>query len=93
MFIYYLWSSYLDECYTTDTWVPASTYECPDMCTQYGPDYDGNVNDPGNPHHYVACWKGVTMGCVACPGNLMFNMRNNSCMYDGEHYTMPMELK
>ena len=92
----YLWitlSSILDECVTTKKWEPATTFACPDACGYYGPEFDGNVADPTNPYQYVACWKGITVGCVACPAGLKFNEQENACLYDGIYITKPLHKK
>ena len=78
-----------DECVTTKKWEPATTFACPDVCPKYGPDFNGNVADPSNARQYVGCWKGVTVGCVACPGNLKFNEYENACLYEGKYLTEP----
>ena len=78
-----------DDCVTTKKWHPATTFECPDKCPHYGPDFSGNVADPSNSHQYIGCWKGVTVGCVACPGNLEFNQKENACLFEGEFLTEP----
>ena len=78
-----------DACVTTEAWKPATTYYCPDKCPHYGPEYSGNVADPQNKRQYVACWKGVTVGCVACPGTLEFNQEWNACLYQGKYKTAP----
>lgn len=79
----------LDECYTTEKWAPATTFFCPDMCPQYGPDYKGNINDPNNEYQYIACWYGTTVGCIACPAGLKYNMEQNACLYEGKYLTQP----
>ena len=78
-----------DECITTRKWAPATTFDCPDACPEYGPDYSKNVADKSNDRQYVACWKGVTVGCIACPGNLKFNEAQNACLYEGKYLTEP----
>ncbi|XP_066934001.1 uncharacterized protein [Clytia hemisphaerica] len=83
-----LYSKY-DDCLTTQKWHPATTFACPDKCPHYGPEFSGNIEDPDQPRQYVACWKGVTVGCVACPGNLKFNQKENACLYDGKYLTEP----
>uniref|UniRef100_A0A7M5XDF4 Chitin-binding type-2 domain-containing protein n=2 Tax=Clytia hemisphaerica TaxID=252671 RepID=A0A7M5XDF4_9CNID len=83
-----LYSKY-DECVTTQPWEPATTFYCPDKCPHYGPEFSGNVEDPNNPHQYVACWKGVTVGCIACPAGLLFNQKWNACLYEGKYKTEP----
>jgi len=82
---YYL----LDECVTTQRWEPATTFQCPDACSAYGPRHSGNVADQQNSRQYVACWKGVTVGCVACPGELEYNQQWNACLYEGIYKTQP----
>jgi hypothetical protein len=76
-----------DDCVTTEKWHPATTFECPDKCPHYGPNHSGNVADPYNPRQYVACWKGVTVGCIACPGVLEFSEKWNACLYEGKYMT------
>ncbi|XP_066935844.1 uncharacterized protein [Clytia hemisphaerica] len=78
-----------DDCVTTQKWHPATTFSCPDKCPHYGPHFSGNVEDPSNDRQYVACWKGVTVGCIACPGNLKFNQKENACLYEGKYLTEP----
>ena len=75
---------------TTKVWTPAATSYCPDMCPSMGHSFSGNMKDQSNNHHYVACWHGVTAGCVNCPGNLMFNEEYNACLYDGKYHTEPL---
>ena len=82
-----------DECITTKKWKPATTFTCPDECTKFGPDFNGNVADPSNSRQYVGCWNGVTVGCVACPGNLEFNEYLNACLYEGKFITQPSSKK
>ena len=78
-----------DNCVTTQPWLPATTFECPDKCPHKGPDFSGNVADPYNPRQYVACWQGATVGCIACPGNLEYNEEWNACLYEGKYKTQP----
>ena len=79
-----------DDCVTTKKWEPATTFSCPDVCPLYGPEFSGNVEDPENTRQYVGCWKGVTVGCVACPGDLEFNQQWNACLYQGIYKTQPL---
>ena len=79
-----------DECITTKAWTPVATYLCPDMCPSNGHDFSGNMYDPYNSHQYIACWKGVTVGCVRCPGDLLFNYEKNACLYKGFYFTKPL---
>jgi len=76
-----------DDCITTQPWHPATTFECPDKCPHRGPHFSGNIADPNNPHQYVACYHGVTVGCIACPRGLKFNEQWNACLYDGIYKT------
>ena len=76
-----------DDCVTTDTWEPATTFFCPEICSVRGPDFSGNIVDPSNSRQYVACWNGATVGCVACPGVLEFNEDWNACLYEGKYKT------
>ena len=78
-----------DACVTTKKWESQPTYHCPDMCPGRGPDYTGNIEDLYNYHQYIACWKGVTVGCVKCPADLLFNEEYNACLYDGLFVTKP----
>ena len=78
-----------DECVTTKKWEPATTFECPDKCPHYGPNFNGNIADSSNTRQYIGCWKGITVGCVACPGNLEFNEAENACLYEGKYLTEP----
>ena len=78
-----------DECVTTENWTPSPTHYCPDMCPSKGHDFSGNMYDDSNPKHYVACWHGTTVGCVDCPGDLMFNEEYNACLYEGLYHTKP----
>ena len=87
---YYL-VTLLDSCLTTKKWAPAVTYQCPDVCPQRGHDFTGNMHDPYIPTQYVACWKGVTVGCIACPPGLEFNQKRNACLYHGQYFTEPEE--
>jgi len=79
-----------DECVTTKPWEPATTFECPDICPDFGPHFSGNVGDPYNSKQYVACWKGQTVGCIACPYGLDFNAKENACLYMGKYVTEPI---
>ena len=79
-----------DECVTTKKWAPATTFSCPDMCPGRGHDFSGNMYDPYNTHQYVACWQGVTVGCIICPANLKFNQEENACLYEGKYFTEPI---
>ncbi|XP_066925987.1 uncharacterized protein [Clytia hemisphaerica] len=79
-----------DECLTTEAWKPASTYDCPDICGRMGPEGRMNIRDPQQPRQYVACWNGMTVGCVKCPGNLLFNETFNACLYDGKYWTQSL---
>ena len=81
-----LYNAY-DQCITTNKFEPASTYYCPDECPYRGPKFSGNINDPRNPNQYVACFEGVTVGCVACPSGLQFNEKWNACLYEGRYKT------
>ncbi|XP_066927390.1 uncharacterized protein [Clytia hemisphaerica] len=78
-----------DKCVTTEAWEPATTFECPDKCPHRGPHFNGNIADPNNPHQYVACWHGATVGCIACPKGLLFNEKWNACLFDGKYKTEP----
>jgi len=78
-----------DECVTTEPWEPAVTFECPDKCPHRGPAFSGNIADPGNAKQYVACFYGVTVGCIACPHGLLFNEAENACLYSGKYLTEP----
>ena len=57
-------------------------WECPDLGPNYGPSFSGNVADPDNPYQYVAIWEGVTIGCVPCPTDLVFDEAQNLCVYN-----------
>ena len=76
-----------DECVSTAPWAPATTFECPDKCPHRGPNFSGNIADPNNPHQYVACFHGATVGCIACPKGLQFNEKWNACLYEGKYKT------
>ena len=80
-----------DECITTKKWEPATTFFCPDECPTRGHDISGNIADPSNPRQFVACFNGVTVGCVACPGVLEFNESENACLYEGKFLTRPLK--
>ena len=79
-----------DECVTTKSWAPATTYHCPDMCPSKGANWSGNMADQDEEHQYIACWNGMTVGCIACPPGLMFNEKENACLWDGKWITKPM---
>ena len=79
-----------DDCITTKKWAPATTFACPDICGDKGPDFSGNIADPSESRQYVGCWKGITVGCVACPGDLMFNEEENACLFEGKFLTKPL---
>ena len=76
-----------DECVTTQPWEPATTFECPDKCPARGPHFSGNIGDRHNPHQYIACFHGQTVGCIACPKGLQFNEKWNACLYEGKYKT------
>ncbi|XP_066934995.1 uncharacterized protein [Clytia hemisphaerica] len=78
-----------DDCVTTQPWEPATTLKCTDICPTRGPEFSGNIEDPHSPFQYIACWKGVTVGCVACPSGLQFNEKWNACLFDGIYKTAP----
>ena len=80
-----------DECITTKKWEPATTFACPDECPKQGPDFSGNIADPSNKRQYVGCFKGITVGCVACPGVLEFNEYENACLFEGKYLTKPLK--
>lgn len=80
-----------DECVTTKKWQPAATYYCPDVCPERGSYFQGNVEDPGNSYQYVACWNGITVGCVACPAGLQFNEAWNACLFEGKYKTQRIQ--
>eukprot|EP00111_Clytia_hemisphaerica_P003561 TCONS_00010177-protein len=82
-----------DDCVTTKPWEPATTFTCPDECPNRGPDFTGNIADPGNQRQYVGCWNGVTVGCIACPSNLLFNEYENACLFEGKYLTQPLDKK
>ena len=84
----------LDDCRTTATWEPEEQLPCPDMCTSKGPEFTGNLYDPKESTHYVACFEGMTVGCIRCPKKssgerLEFNQEYNECLYDGLYHTEP----
>jgi len=73
---------FLAGCYTTDTWKPIRIRnECPHTeCLKRGPKYEGNAADPSNAHYYIACWKGLRVGCLDCPNDLIFVEGHDACM-------------
>lgn len=70
-----------DECHVTQRFEPVTTIACPDVCVHYGPDFSGNIKSPISKKHYVACWKGVTVACIACPKRSIFSEQDNSCIW------------
>ena len=80
---------FVDECVTSKPFKPATTFACPDICPKEGPHFSGNLPDPHQPRQYVACWKGVTVGCITCPQRLIFNRRWNACLYEGNSKQIP----
>jgi len=52
-----------------------------------GVDFSGNMADPDQPRQYIACWKGMTVGCIACNSGLLFNETANACLYEGKYWT------
>ena len=80
---------HLDQCVTTKKWYPATTFHCPDKCPSRGPHFSGNMADKHNPHQYIACWHGNTVGCIACPKGLKYNEHWNACLYNGIYKTEP----
>ncbi|XP_057290438.1 uncharacterized protein LOC130613128 [Hydractinia symbiolongicarpus] len=79
-----------DPCHTTKSWVPEVQYTCPDICAARGPNFKGNIRDNNEPRHYVACWNGVTVGCVNCPKPLLFNEQEGACLWEGKYLTKPL---
>ena len=78
----------LDDCIVTTAWDPAVSYFCPDKCPYLKEKkFTGNIEDPYNPRHYIACYMGRTVGCITCPGKLEFNQDWNACIYYGKHKT------
>ena len=80
-----------DECVTTKPFLPATTYDCPDECPKRGAEFSGNIADPSNNRQYVGCFEGMTVGCVACPGDLQFNEAENACLFEGKFITKPLK--
>ena len=74
-----------DDCVTTQIFKPATTLQCPDRCPFQDPDFSGNIADPNNDRHYIACWKGLTVSCIACPGQLKYNVKENLCRVEIEY--------
>ena len=81
---------FLDECVRTEKFQPPVTHFCPDKCPRRGLKFQGNVADPYNKQHYIACWNGITVGCIDCPENLEFNEEENACLYEGFYLTEPI---
>jgi len=77
----------VDECVTTKPYEGAVTYFCPDKCPRMGVKFQGNIADPYNKQHYIACWNGLTVGCINCPANLEFSEEENACLYSGIYLT------
>ena len=75
---------------TVKTQPPMQRQHCPDLCPRRGPDFKGNIEDPYNPNHFVACWLGRTVGCLDCPANLQFNEEKQKCLYDGIYEIQPI---
>jgi len=80
-----------EDCVTTKPWEPVVTYHCPDMCGSRGHKHSGNIQDPYNNAQYIACWNGITVGCIKCPASLLFNEDENACLYEGIHLTEPKD--
>ena len=80
-----------DQCVSSAAYSPVPTYYCPDLCPRFGADFSGNIADPYNNKHYLACWKGATLGCIPCPSELEFNADWNACLYKGLFKTKPAE--
>jgi len=81
-----------DSCYTTQPYTQSTlpAFDCPSgRCPSRDEDFSGNVADPNERRHYIACWKGMVTGCVTCPYPLLFNEEENSCLYDGKYMTEP----
>lgn len=74
-----------DDCSTTKPWLPATSFSCPNECARRGHKFSGNVVDPYQPRQYVACWEGMTVGCIACPAELIFNEETNACLEEDQH--------
>lgn len=82
-----------DECITTSEFVPATTFECPDKCPLRGPTFTGNIADVNNARQYIGCFEGMTIGCIACPGKLEFNEKENACLFEGKFITEPSKTE
>uniref|UniRef100_A0A7M5UWF6 Chitin-binding type-2 domain-containing protein n=1 Tax=Clytia hemisphaerica TaxID=252671 RepID=A0A7M5UWF6_9CNID len=76
-----------DDCVTTLPFQPATTFACPDKCPHAGKHFTGNLADPNNPHQYVGCYQGQTVGCIACPKGLLYNQDWDACLYEGKFKT------
>lgn len=70
-----------DPCFTSSKWEPSWASFCPDKCPKHGSRFTGNIKDPYNAYHYIACWRGVTVGCITCPAGLKFSESTNACIY------------
>ena len=95
LYFYYCNSNFpslnTDQCQSTSAWVTGTrpSLTCHDLCPSRGPLFKGNIADPDEKRHYVACWYGVTAGCVDCPGGLYFNEKEQACLYQGQYFTKP----
>lgn len=79
---------FIDACIKTAAWEPPVTSLCPDKCPSLEEKrFTGNIVDPYNPRQYIACFLGKTIGCVTCPGKLLFNNDWNACLYEGKFKT------
>jgi len=86
--VLYYYIPFTDPCTTTQNWLkPSSTFSCPDLCPARGVHFSGNIADPNQGGQYIACWNGMTVGCVACPSTLLFNEQENACLYEGRFMT------
>ena len=52
---------------------------CPDECPKRGVDFTGNIAHPNNEKKFIGCWRGVTVGCMDCPGESVFIEKYNVC--------------
>ena len=53
---------------------------CPDLCPSRGVYFSNNTADPNNSSHYIACFNGVTIGCVPFPSGFVYDEEKNACL-------------
>ena len=82
-----------DECTETPNYPAEPTYFCPNKCIHKPKGFTGNIRDPYNQRHFVACLNGALVGCIKCPGGLKYNQKWNACLYEGKFKTEAVKMR